>query len=149
MRLLVELFLTLFLFSSCDSVPFLSSNEEEGPVQYELELNSEQISQLSHLEATFTVTNVSDEDQNFSFSSGCQYGFTVSKDKSIIFDSRDHIMCSQALTSFTLKPNDSKNFDIELSNAGDLEPLEQGTYRLNAFLLDDQSPAVTQSFTIN
>lgn len=145
---LIKLFFGFLLIVGCTAAPFPAPDNVEGPNHLDLEIESDEVEQLTNLEAIFTVTNVSEEEQTYRFSSGCQYGYTISQDEEILFDSRKNIFCTQALTAFSLEPGESKDFSISLANMEEPETMESGTYQLNAFLLDDQTPTVSQSFEI-
>jgi len=147
MKSLALLFSVLFLFTSCDQLPFLSAGSETNDAM-KLNVTADKIEVMQHIEADFIFTNVSDQKVEYGFPSSCQHGFKVKKGDEVLFDSQHEYGCLTVLTSFELAPGESKTFKIDLSNAGDFEYLEPGTYSLEAFLLTEDSDTVSTTFEV-
>lgn len=142
---LIRIIAILLLFTACDDAGFFTSETEN--LRLELEIISEEINTLRDIEAELTVTNISDGELVLEFSSSCQHGYIIKGD-SVIFDSREETGCAAVLTELKLEPQDSENYSISLSSAENDATLEKGTYTLEAFLLNDQSPVTVADFTV-
>lgn len=146
----VKTILFIYLFASaCDKTPVISSDNDKDSLQVKLEIESRTIEKLEDLEAQFTVINKSDAGLTYNFPDGCQYGFTIQQDQDLILDSRKIYSCIARLTNLELDPNESKSYQISLSQGGNYEPLVNGTYTITAFLLEDYSSNITESFQIS
>ncbi|MCH2451524.1 MAG: BsuPI-related putative proteinase inhibitor [Gracilimonas sp.] len=147
MRSLVLLFSVLFFFSSCDELPFLSAGSGTNDAM-KLKVTADNIEVMQHIEADFTFTNVTNKRVEYGFPSSCQHGFKVKNGDKVLFNSQYEYGCLAVLTSFELAPGESKTFKIDLSNGGDYEYLESGTYTLEAFLLNEDSDTVSTNFEV-
>lgn len=145
MTSLIRIIAILLLFSGCDDGDFFSSENEN--LRLELEMISEEINTLRDIEAELTVTNISSSELVLEFSSSCQHGYIIQGD-SVIFDSREETACATVLTELKLEPQESKKYSISLASAENDDTLESGTYTLEAFLLNDQSPVTEAVFTV-
>lgn len=147
MRLLMFLLPFVFLFPSCDTIPFLGSDNESNEAMM-LNITADKIEVMQNIKADFTLTNVTNKKETYGFSSSCQYGYMVKKGSELLFDSQHGLMCLAVLTSFELDPGESETFKIDLSNGGDVEPLVSGSYTLKAFILTQDSDTVSTIFTV-
>lgn len=147
MNLLKYTFLILFMMACTD--PFSSSAELDGSLLLDLQLNSDQVESPEDLEAIFTVRNVSDSTLSYEFPTGCQSGFTIEQDGQEILEKESSTVCTMALSTLSLEPDESKAFDISLSNIEEeADTLEPGEYQINAFLLENHSKEITKTFEI-
>lgn len=142
------IFLCIAFLVSCDS---LSPIELDG--SDDLNIKDTRIDDISELEATYVVTNTTREEKMYGFSSGCQYGFKIERNGKTLFDIRDQLFCTAALTSFTLQPGESKSFPISFEYLSSdvykkTGPLIRGKYKLVAFLLGDQGAEASQEFAL-
>ncbi|MCH2451322.1 MAG: BsuPI-related putative proteinase inhibitor [Gracilimonas sp.] len=147
MRSLLLILSVLFFFSSCDELPFLSAGSETNEAM-KLNVTADKIEVMQHIEADFTFTNTTDKKVEYGFPSSCQHGFKVNKGDEVLFNSQYAYACLTVVTSFELDPGESKTFKIDLSNGGDFEYLESGTYTLEAFLLTEDSDTVSTTFEV-
>lgn len=125
----------------------------KGDGSFRLILKNATVESIPDVEAEFTLVNKTLQNQTFGFSSGCQFGFTVERGEEVIFDSRQNLLCTAALTSFTLQPGENKTFPISFNRFGsstedDLQDIQSGKYTLTAFLLNEQSPEISKSFEV-
>jgi len=127
MKTIAQSLLLIFFLASCNVLNF-----SEGEVTTDLKLESDEISNIQDIEATFTVRNGTDEAKTYSFNSGCQSAFKVLKEGKEVFDASKNVFCTAALTSLTLQKKESKvitipkYFDVELA---------PGKYTFKAFLI--------------
>jgi len=120
------LFLLIFL-TSCNVLNF-----SEGELTTNLKLESDEISNIQDIEATFTIRNGTDEAKTYGFSSGCQSAFKVLKGGKEVFDSYKGMVCTMATTSFTLQKRENKV--IEMHRYFDIE-LEPSKYTFKSYLI--------------
>jgi len=132
----------LFIFiTSCNVLNF-----SEGEVTTNLKLESDEISNLRDIEATFTVRNGTDETKKYSFSSGCQSAFKVLKEGVEVFNSIQNIGCTQATSSLKLQKRESKTVAIPKYLDEELEP---DKYIFKAFLIGyEQEVSASKKFFI-
>ncbi len=142
---LTRIAVILLLFSACNGA-FYSSEDDE--LRLELEMKSEEINTLQDIEAELSATNISGNELVYEFTSSCQHAYTIQKDDSVLFDSREETACATVLTELRLDPQESKTYQISLSSAANDNTLESGMYSLEAFLLNDRSPKVEATFVI-
>ncbi|MEX2347730.1 MAG: BsuPI-related putative proteinase inhibitor [Balneolaceae bacterium] len=147
MRSILLILSVLFLFSSCDELPFLSAKSGTNDAM-KLKVTADKIEVMQHIKADFIFTNVTDEKVGYGFPSSCQHGFKVKKGDEVLFNSEYEYGCLTVLTSFELAPGESKTFKIDLSNGGDFEYLDSGTYTLESFLLTEDSDTVSTTFEV-
>ncbi|HLR31504.1 MAG TPA: BsuPI-related putative proteinase inhibitor [Fodinibius sp.] len=122
--------------------------ETTDTLQIELTIKSKEIERLEEVEAQFNLQNISDKEVVYRFPSGCQYGYTITKNHNTIFDSRKNLGCTAALSQLKLEPDQTKNFPISLSRFDINKKLSKGIYELNAFLLEDHAVQITTSFKV-
>lgn len=139
--------LFVLLMMACTN-PISLSGELDGPLHLDLQLDSDQVESPQHLEATFTVRNVSDSTLSYEFPTGCQSGFTIEKDGQQIIDKKQSTFCTMALSTLRLEPKESKSFDISLSNLQEADTLHPGEYQINTFLLENHSKEISKTFEI-
>lgn len=148
MKKLLNLSFVLLLLLSCDTDNLLTSLKMTDTVQIELNIKSEEIKRLEEISAQFKLKNISDKKVVYGFPSGCQYGYTVTKNNSTIFDSRKKLFCTAAFTQLKLEPGQTKSFPISLDRFDINEKLDKGVYKLQAFLLQDHTPKISASFKV-
>lgn len=148
MKNVIKVVVFLFLFSACEQVPFLSSSGDSTPISLKLEMASNDIKTLQDIEADFTVTNVSDDEVTYGFKNSCQYGFTVERNETTLFNSTNTIGCLQVITELKLEPQQSKTYQISLEGIQGSDSLEIGMYKLKAFLLIEQTPKINTTFVV-
>ncbi len=136
----------IFCFSilliSCNVINFGS-----GDLTTDLELEEKEITNVQDIDASFTVRNKTDETKEYSFSSGCQASFLITKSSEKIIKAEEKLICTRALTSFKVPKNESKTFELPTYFDIDLKP---GTYSIKAYLIGYEDEVyVTKSFSIN
>jgi hypothetical protein len=147
MRFLVFLLPMVMLFSSCDKIPFLASDDIPNEAMI-LKMASDNIQVMQRIKADFILTNITNKKESYGFPSSCQFGYRVEKGEELLFDSQHGLMCLAVVTSFELDPGESKTFEIDLSNRGNVKPLDPGTYTLKAFLLTGNSDTASTTFDV-
>ena len=154
---LTKIVLMFLLLVSCDSSSSLYTEEPDQSLssvlttetlRLELDINAEKIETLQDIEASFALTNISDVALSYGFNSGCQSGFTVKQNGTLILDSRNKFVCTGALTQLNLEPGENKEYQISTASIGDNKDLKKGIYQLAAFLLENHSQAIGTSFEI-
>lgn len=155
---LITATILLLLFSSCDRLPSFTSEHAAdrhysvekitGNLHLKLVITSEKIERLQDIEATFILANISTNPLTYHFNSGCQFGFTLTRDATTVFDSRNNIACIQVLTQFTLETGESKKYSIALDGYHDRRELDPGNYQLTAFLLNNNNHEISIPFTV-
>lgn len=121
-------------------------NFGSGDLTTDLELEDTEITNVNDIDATFTVSNKTDETKEYSFSSGCQVSFLITKGDTKIIRSEENLFCTMALTSFKLEKDESKTFDLPTYFDIDLVP---GTYSMKAYLIGyEKEVFATRSFTV-
>lgn len=151
MNRLISFVLVLLLFSACDELPLFSSDGDKSPLHLKLDITSENIETLQDIRAEFTVTNFSNEKVTYSFSSSCQHGYTIERIQlttKTIVDSRQVIGCLAVITSLELEPDESKQYPISLGAMSGKDSLASGNYQINAFLLENHSSEVSETFVV-
>lgn len=156
MRSILFTLLCLLLFTACDKVYTSSpapdhsypSGKTTDSLRLELHVDAEEVASSAGLEAHYRVTNIRDDALSIAFSSGCQYGFTVTDGQAVRYDSRRQRACTQALTTLQLQPGQSRVFTIAPSRTDGLTDLGRGTYALNVFLMGRPETAVSAHFTV-
>ena len=136
----------IFCFSilliSCNVINFGS-----GDLTTDLELEDTEITNVKDIDATFLVRNKTDETKEYSFSSGCQVSFLLSKDGVKKIRSEENLACIAVLTNIELSPNESETF--KLPTLFDVE-LETGEYIIKAYLIGYEDEVfATKSFSVN
>jgi len=86
--------------------------------------------ELKGLDGKFTLINATSETQILGFSSGCQFNYTVQEIGGELYEWP--LICTQALTSFTLAPLEKKEFEFSINHRVNLKP---GSYKLKAFVI--------------
>lgn len=137
----IHIFCFSTLLISCNVINFGS-----GDLTTDLELEDTEITNVNDIDATFTVSNKTDETKEYSFSSGCQVSFLITKGDTKIIRSEENLFCTMALTSFKLEKDESKTFDLPTYFDIDLVP---GTYSMKAYLIGyEKEVFATRSFTV-
>lgn len=144
---IISILLLFLLFFGCDKIPLFSDSGD--PIALYLDMETPEVENVHEIEASLIVTNISVNEVTFSFPSGCQHGFTIKKEETILVNSNDHIFCTTALTELRLKPGENRSFPINLAFLSDSINLESGTYMLNTFLLEGHSGNVSKPFHLN
>ena len=153
----LNLMLILLLFSSCDDILTTSSKEADSSLtskkmtdtlHMELTIESEHISSLADIKAQFKLTNLSVKEVIYGFTSGCKYGYTVTKNEKTLFDSQKNLACTAALTEIRLKLGETKTFPISFHIFDINKKLDKGIYELNAFLLENHTPEISALFEV-
>lgn len=122
-------------------------NFDSGDLTTDLELGDTEITNVQDIDATFTVRNKTDETKEYSFSSGCQISFIITKDGTKIIRSEENLFCTMALASFKLEKDESKTFELPTYFDIDLKP---GTYTIKAYLIGYEDEVfATKSFSVN
>lgn len=99
-----KVILLLLLLSACNSSLF-SSIDERNPLEVNLSITAEDIQTLQDIEADFTVTNTSNADITYSFSSSCQLCYIVqTTDNDTLLDSKDAFFASRSLPPWDYRP---------------------------------------------
>lgn len=142
MNRLALIFTLIVFFISCSVLSF-----GDGELTTDLKIESNEISNIQDIEATFTVRNAASNSKTYNFNSGCQAAFKILREGVEVFDSAKNVFCTQALTSFVLKKNESKSFS--LPKYFDVA-LEQGNYSIKAYLIgyEDEVNA-SKKFVVN
>jgi len=155
MRISLSLILVLLLFSSCDDNLSSSSEETDSfrtsekttkTLHMELEITSDKIKHLEDVKAQFKLKSLSVKEVIYGFPSGCQFGYTITKNEKTLFDSRKNLGCTAALTEIRLQFGETKTFPISLDIFGIDKSFDTGIYELNAFLLENHTPEISASF---
>lgn len=121
-------------------------NFGSGDLTTDLELEDTEITNVKDIDATFTVSNKTDETKEYSFSSGCQVSYLLSKDGVKKLRSEENLGCIAVLTNIELSPNESETF--KLPTLFDVE-LESGNYSIKAYLIGYEDEVfATRSFTV-
>ena len=121
--------------------------EEEGEMVFELNPQHERVDYMPNQRVYFTVSNETNETVTYFFSTGCQFGYTLSYQNRILYNSTELTLCSHSSTSLTLQPGISKEFVFALSTVSkNPEQLAKGMYQVNAFLLDGNGEQVSTTF---
>jgi hypothetical protein len=121
-------------------------NFGSGDLTTDLELEDTEITTVKDIDATFLVRNKTDETKEYSFSSGCQVSFLISKDGVKKFRSEENLACIAVLTNIELSPNESETF--KLPTLFDVE-LESGNYSIKAYLIGYEDEVFARkSFTV-
>ena len=135
------LFLALFL-ASCNI-----SNSLDYGIETNLKLESKKISNLSDIEATFTIRNGTDETKGYGFASACQFGFEILREGVEVFDLAKNSVCATVLTSFTLESNESISFTLPKYFDRTLEP---GSYIIKSYLIGYENEVnATNGFVVS
>lgn len=122
-------------------------NFGSGDLTTDLKLGEAEITNVQDIDATFTVRNKTDETKEYSFSSGCQISFIITKDGTKIIRSEENLFCTMALASFKLEKDESKTFELPTYFDIDLKP---GTYSIKAYLIGYEDEVfATKSFSVN
>lgn len=145
---IVPFCLFILIISGCDAVPLSSDDDKGDELALNLRMTSDSIETWQDIEAKFTVVNLSNDEVKFGFRSGCQTGFTIEKDGEVLVDSRGVFGCTAALSELKLKARESKTYTLSLANASNSDPLEPGTYKMTAFLLEDHSDETSTTFEV-
>ncbi|MEP5944909.1 MAG: BsuPI-related putative proteinase inhibitor, partial [Balneola sp.] len=118
-----------------------------GDLTTDLKLGEAEITNVQDIDASFTVRNKTDETKEYSFSSGCQISFIITKDGTKIIRSEENLFCTMALASFKLEKDESKTFELPTYFDIDLKP---GTYSIKAYLIGYEDEVfATKSFSVN
>ena len=142
MKKLIYFSIVLILLANCE-VP----TEEEGEMVFELNAQHESVDYMPNQRVYFTVSNETNETVTYFFSTGCQFGYTLSYQNRILYNSTELTLCSHSPTSLTLQPGISKEFVFALSTVSkNPEQLAKGMYQVNAFLLDGNGEQVSTTF---
>lgn len=127
MKTIAQSLLLVFFLASCN----VSNSLEEG-IEANLKLESKKISNISDIEATFTIINLADGTKGYGFPSSCQSGFKIFRDGVEVFDTRKNSVCATVLTSFTLELNERISFTLPKYFDRGLEP---GSYIIKSYLI--------------
>lgn len=134
--------LVLTALTACE-VP----TEEEGEMVFDLNAQHERVDYMPNQRVYFTVSNETNETVTYFFSTGCQFGYTLSYQNRILYNSTELTLCSHSPTSLTLQPGISKEFVFALSTVSkNPEQLAKGMYQVNAFLMDGNGEQVSTTF---
>src|SRR5690625_2508569 len=156
----LSLIFILLLVSACNNnnnispsssekvVNFRSSTKITDNIQMELDRESEEIKRVKDVKLRFKLKNISDKMIVYRFPSGCQYGFTVTKNQDTIFDSREKVGCTAVITHLKLEPGQTKVFPIPFKLFDNNKKLKKGIYKLSAFLLEGHTPKISISFKV-
>lgn len=144
MKNVIKIIAILFIFSAC---AFISGGESD-PIDLDLNVTSSDINTLQDIEADLTVMNISDNEVTYSFSSSCQYGFTILQNQQNIFNSADVIGCLAVITELKMAPQERKTYQISLKGMQEGAPLDAGNYKLKAFLRNERNPSVHATFKV-
>lgn len=137
----IHIFCFSILLISCNVINFGSGN-----LTTNLELGDTEITNVQDIDATFTVRNKTDETKEYSFSSGCQVSYLLSKDGVKKLRSEENLGCIAVLTNIELSPNESETF--KLPTLFDVK-LESGNYSIKAYLIGYEDEVfATRSFTV-
>ncbi|HEX6982208.1 MAG TPA: BsuPI-related putative proteinase inhibitor [Balneolaceae bacterium] len=144
----VKLLTIALLLAGCKNI--LSS---DSSVHFEATIKNATIENIEDLKASFHITNNSDEEVEFSFSSSCQRAFRIKQDGQILLDSRKFFGCLTVITSLKLAPGEIVTYSINLDKVGsymqkELDSIKPGTYQLEMFLRNDQSPKISRNFRL-
>lgn len=132
---LIKIMKTIISYIFCFSILLVSCNVinlGSGDLSTELELGDTVITNVQDIDATFSVRNKTDETKEYSFSSGCQVSFIISKNGTKIIKAEEKLICTRALTSFKLDKSESKTLELPTYFDIDLKP---GTYTIKAYLI--------------
>lgn len=137
----------IFCFSilliSCNVINFGS-----GDLATDLELKEKEITTVQDIKGVFIVRNKTKESIKYEFLTGCQVGFKVLSEERVLFNSEKNQICTEALTSFTLKPKEIKS--LKLLGRFDNTELKTGNYAIKAYLIGYEDEVyATKSFSVN
>ncbi|MBK9099052.1 MAG: hypothetical protein IPM14_13205 [bacterium] len=144
MKLIISNFLWLMiLVTSCNV-----TDSGDSDIALNLKIYQQNFSVADTLLGTFNVTNYSIRTVNFRFSSSCQYGLIIKSGNTVYRQLPE--VCAAVLSSLTLKSGESKQFEIRLPLVDQYyKYLPQGSYEIEAFLLNNNSSSVRKNFRIN
>ncbi|MFN3386031.1 MAG: BsuPI-related putative proteinase inhibitor [Candidatus Thermochlorobacter sp.] len=151
LTVLVTVLLLFCFMTGCERFETPVSNAgviTRGGVDFSLTLRRSELPLGDTLSGSFTVMNRSGAVQRFNFRTSCQLGLRLSSNERIWIELPE--MCAQVLTSFELRPSESRTivFQLPLRHHRTGEFLPHGDYALEAFLLDDNSPVLRQSVRV-
>jgi hypothetical protein len=96
------------------------------------------------VQAALKIENGSTEVVRFQFRTGCQTNFEIGVVDRIVFHSRVHTACTQALTTLELAPGENASRPFSWNRQDDSGvPVPPGVYRVIAFLADGNGPPVS------
>jgi hypothetical protein len=135
------IYLISFLIASCDLL------DSDRNLLLELNLNKDTYEVNDTLKGTFSITNISENDLLYRFSSSCKFGLNIKSDKTILKSYPE--LCAHVLTSFLLESSESKSFEFNLPLVDETNnSLPKGDYTVEGFLLDGNSSVIIKSIKI-
>lgn len=145
MKIIFSLFSFLITYTilniSCQNPLDPDDSKTVDRINFHLSLDKKEYELPDTLKIKFTITNFSGASKTFHFSSSCHLGFRIMlSDDSVI---QYPEACLAVLTSLTISSGTSKeiNIDYLLERFRGLIP---GTeYKIEAFLLDNNSPVLS------
>ena len=140
-RLVLLIFLCI-IFAHCTGII-----DEDSGIQFSLQTNNTHFTITDTLHIIFRITNAGHNLKELVFSTTCQLGFRI-KSNGQIYNEQPKI-CGQAFTSFTVGPGEIKELmrSTKLINS-DGEPLPIGSYVLESFLFNGNSPILKKNIVI-
>lgn len=140
-RLVLLIFLCV-IFDYCTGI-----FPEDSSIQFSLQINNTHFTIADTLYIIFYIKNSGLYSKKFIFSTTCQHGFRI-KSNGQIHNEQPKI-CGQAFTSFTVNPGEIKELmkSTQLVNS-DGEPLPIGSYVLESFLFNENSPILKKNIVI-
>jgi hypothetical protein len=145
MEKIISIIYLFLLISGCERMPLFSGGDS---IAVYLDLEPREVESLKEIEANLIVTNVSMREVTFTFPSGCQHGFMIIKDETVLIDSRNQVLCTMALSELKLKPGENETYPINLELLSDSVELNHGSYKLSSFLLEGYSTEAAKTFVV-
>jgi len=149
---LILLTIFAFIFSGCASPSdpnilietdkVLSLKKDD--IVFTLTLSKTQFDRSESMSARFEVSNNSQSEATFNFANVQQLGYRLinSSETVVLFQP---LVVAPALSSFKLAMGEIKTFEVSQS----LSSVPVGKYRLEAYLLDNNSPTLGRSVEVN
>jgi hypothetical protein len=131
--------ITLLFFNSCENTLEPDEIRTVDGILFKLTTDKKEYYLPDTLNIKITITNFSGLRREFNFSSGCQLGFRILlPNNEINFPT----VCPDVLTSITIENNETKEVSEDYF-LGRFRGLIPGEYKLEAFLMNNNSPVLT------
>lgn len=129
---LIPIFIVVILYG-CG----LLSPENELP-DAKLELSKTIYEKGEQLSGVFSITNNTDDDMQFNFSSSCQFGLRISNGNGFSYEYP--FTCAQVSTNLVLKSKQKKDYEINIDlRDNNNQLLNKGSYEIEAYLISKYS----------
>ena len=150
--ILASLIISTVIYSACSTpsnpnIPIQTDTAismKRNDIVFTLTLSKTRFQRAESLTATFEILNKSQSDVAFQFSNVQQLGFQLIDSIGIVVLLQPQIV-SPALSAFTIAVEEKKTFTVLQS----LSNVPVGKYRFDVSLLNNNSPTLAQSITVN